>query len=147
MFERKQKLGNTSIPGYSGMITDPVSAREFRSMVSDAPSVLGDVDTLLGINNQFLGGALSPSASATAESAALRLQGGLRVAMLGPGTVNDSERQLLVDAISNPTNLFSLKGSNKIRLDSLKKAYQNKIDANAKALGLTKNTPTGARKI
>ena len=90
---------------------------------------------------------MSASASATAESAALRLQGGLRVAMLGPGTVNDSERQLLVDAISNPTNLFSLKGSNKIRLDSLKKAYQNKIDANAKALGLTKNTPTGARKI
>jgi hypothetical protein len=147
MFDRKQKMGNAEIPGYSGVITDPVSAREFRTMVSEAPSVLGDVDTLLDINKQFLGGALSPSARATADSAALRLQGGLRVAMLGPGTVNDSERQLLEDAISNPTNLFSLKGSNKIRLESLKKAYQNKIDANAKALGLTKNTPTGARKI
>lgn len=144
---QKNKEKNVSIPGYSGVITDPVSAREFRSMVADSPSVMNDVNSLLDINNKFLGGALDSKARATAESAALRLQGGLRVAMLGPGTVNDSERQLLVDAISNPTNLFSLKGSNKIRLESLKKAYQNKIESNARALGLTKNLPSGAKEI
>jgi hypothetical protein len=136
-----------SVPGYNGIIEDPTSAREFRAMISEIPAVLSDLDTLLGINEKFLGGALSPSASATADSAALRLQGGLRVALLGPGTVNDSERKLLVDAISNPTRLFSLRGSNKIRIESLKKAYQSKVNANATALGLEKVMPQGARKL
>lgn len=136
-----------SISGYAGTIQDPTAAREFRTQIAEMPGVLSEIKNLKTINEGFMGGSLSPEARASAQQSQTLLIGKLRVALIGPGTVNESEYKLLKDAISNPTDFFSLGSSNKLKLDKLELAYKNKIEANAAAYGLQKVMPAGARKI
>lgn len=134
--EEKQVKGG--IPGYEGQVTDPVAARAFKQSIAEKPQVVNEIDNLLKINDQFLGGALSPSARASAQQSQNLLIGKLREAIAGPGTLSETDRALLEDAIANPTDFFSLGSSNKIKLQKLKKTYENSLDANAAALGLKK---------
>ena len=69
------------------------------------------------INEQFMGGSLSPSARASAKQSQNLLLGKLRVAIVGPGTMSETDKDILEEAIANPTNFFSLGSSNKIILD------------------------------
>lgn len=145
--KQAEKQQEGAVAGYSGSIKDPVAARDFRTQVAEVPGVLSEIKNLKDINNKFMGGALSPEARASAQQSQTLLIGKMRTALIGPGTVNESEYKLLRDAISNPTDFFSLGSSNKLKLEKLEAAYKNKMDANAKAYGLQKIMPQGARKI
>jgi hypothetical protein len=61
--------------------------------------------------------------------------------------MSEGDRSLMEDAIANPTDLFSLKSSNKIKLEKLKQAIKRKLDASATSYGLVPDAPTGAREI
>lgn len=111
------------------------------------PGVKSEIQNLLSINNKFLGGALSTDARASAQQSQNMLIGKLRTLIVGPGAVNESEYKLLRDAISNPTDFFSLKSSNALKLKQLEKAIESKVEANIRAYGLKKSMPTGAREI
>lgn len=131
-----EKQDEGSIPGFEGMVKDPVAAREFRNKLAEKPNVLKEIDNLASINEQFLGGALSPSANASAKQSQNLLIGKLREAIVGPGTLSETDRDLLEKAIANPTDFFTLKSSNKIKLDKLKQSYNNALASHASALGL-----------
>ena len=134
--EMKKKEMEGFVPGYIGQIKDPVEARNFKEMVADAPGVRRDIEKLRTINKGFLGGALSPSDRAAAKQAQNLLIGKLRVAITGPGPISEGERELIKDAIANPTSFFSLGSSNEVKLKQLLDSYNNKIDSTAKTLGL-----------
>jgi hypothetical protein len=132
----QQKQDEGSIPGFQGQVKDQVAARDFRAKIAEKPAVIGEIDNLLNINKQFLGGALSPSASASAKQSQNLLIGKLREAIVGPGTLSETDRDLLEKAIANPTDFFTLGSSNKIKLEKLKKSYENALSSHAAALGL-----------
>ena len=147
LIEQQKKEQKGVIPGYQGTIEDPTAAREFRTQEVDAAQATNDLKKLLQINNAGLvEKTLSPAIKADVDAARIRLQGSLRVALLGPGTVNDSERKLLENAVADPTSFFSLASSNEIKLKSLMRALNNKVEANARSYGLTKIQPTGLKK-
>jgi hypothetical protein len=52
--------------------------------------------------------------------------------------MSEGDRELMQEAIVNPTSFTSLKSSNEIKLKKLAAAVQRKVDANAKAYGLRK---------
>lgn len=131
----REKKEEGSIPGYEGQVKDPVAARAFREKIAEKPQVMGEIDNLLKINKQF-GSSLSPSARASAKQSQNILIGKLREAIAGPGTLSEGDRSLLEDAIANPTDFFTLGSSNQIKLEKLKKTYENAINTHAQALGL-----------
>lgn len=143
MLKQQEKAIQGKIPGYTGAIEDATASRQFKDQISELPGVLSEIKNLKTINEKFLGGTLSPSARASAQQSQTLLIGKMRVALIGPGTVNESEYKLLRDAISNPTDFFSLGSSNELKLNKLETAYLNKIDANARAFGLEKELPRG----
>ena len=143
----KQEEQDGRIPGYEGVINDATAARQMREQISEMPGIKSEIRNLLDINNKFLGGALSTDARASAQQSQNMLIGKLRVMIVGPGAVNESEYKLLRDAISNPTDFFSLKSSNSLKLKQLEKAIDSKVQANLSAYGLKKTMPQGAREI
>lgn len=143
----KQEESDGMIPGYDGVIKDATAARQMREQISEMPGVKSEIKNLLDINSKFLGGALSTDARASAQQSQNMLIGKLRVMIVGPGAVNESEYKLLRDAISNPTDFFSLKSSNALKLKQLEKAIDSKVQANLNAYGLKKVMPRGAREI
>jgi demethoxyubiquinone hydroxylase (CLK1/Coq7/Cat5 family) len=132
----KEKQDEGTVTGFEGQVKDPVAAREFRTKIAEKPAVENEIKNLLEINKQFLGGSLSPSARASATQSQNLLIGKLREAIVGPGTLSESDRGLLEDAIANPTDFFSLGSSNKIKLEKLLKSYNNALQTHAQALGL-----------
>lgn len=100
----------------------------------------------MSINKQF-GSSLSPSARASAKQSQNLLIGKLREAIVGPGTLSETDRDLLEKAIANPTDFFTLASSNEIKLNKLKESYNNALSAHASALGLKEEgKPSSFRK-
>jgi hypothetical protein len=142
----KQSIG--SIPGYDGMITDEVTARDFKKQLAARDSALPEIQNLLDINKKSkLAKTFDPALSKSASDSQTLLQGQLREILVGPGTVQESERELMKNVIADTTKFMSLASSNEASLSRLKKAIQNKIDANAKYYGLRKQMPAGAKRI
>jgi hypothetical protein len=140
----QEKLGNITqqnIPGFKGKIKDEVSARKFAEQRQTAEMANAELNKLLKINDQFLGGALSFDSRATAEQSQTLLIGQLREILVGPGSMSDSDKKLLQDAIANPTDFFSRKSSNKIKLESLKQAIKRKVNSSAISYGLEPDAP------
>lgn len=131
-----QKALTGSIPGYEGRITDEVAGRDFAKQVTAKDQAFGEINNLLSINKKGLASSFSPSDRASAQQSQTLLQGQLREILVGPGAVSEGERELLKEAIANPTDFFSLKSSNEIKLNKLKKAIENKVNATAKIYGL-----------
>lgn len=146
MMKQQKEFSKGAVPGYQGTIQDEKAARDFRGQLASAKSAYSEIDNLLKINNQS-GASLSPSLRASAGQSQALLLGQLREILVGPGSMSEGDRSLMEDAIANPTSFFSLKSSNKIKLDKLKQSIQRKLDANASAYGLSRGTPAGARKI
>ena len=82
---------------------------------------------------------VSPSDKVLAESLKSSLQGLIREDILGPGTVNDSERAILEQVIENPVEYFNVKRNRRDKINSLKglrkKAF-NKLKTRFNGLGL-----------
>jgi hypothetical protein len=65
------------------------------------------------------------------------LQGLLRTAVLGPGTVQQAERDMLEAMIADPTSITSLSSTQKKRLEVLVQRIDAGVAAKAKAYGLS----------
>ena len=74
-----------------------------------------------------------------AQSLSNQLRGLLREQILGPGTVNDSERAILNEIVQNPTTWMDTAGNTQSKIDSLKgirKDAFNKLKTRLTGLGL-----------
>lgn len=110
-------------------------AKEFRDAVSNAADVAEDVKQLIALTDQP--GVRTPGTEAhkLATGIATRLQGKLRVAITGPGAVNESEYAMLREIIPNPTKWLSMDGNTKAALQSLGAFTQRNLLNKARTLG------------
>lgn len=127
------------VPGMGFALTDN-DAKEMKELKGTVDTVKTGVKQLLSINKKA-GASLSLDDRATADVVAKSLVGLLRVPITGPGAMNEGERKMLEDIVANPTKIFSLSSSNKIRLTQLAKLMDNKLETSAKARGLTVASP------
>lgn len=146
MMKQQQELMKGSVPGYQGQITDPAAANNFKEQVVSYQSALPMIKELEDMA-KIGGSSLSPEKIARANQLRTLLKGQLRVILVGPGAVNESEQKLMDSAISDPTSFFSLQSNNLSKLGLLKQSLRNKVDATAAIYGLTKITPANARKM
>lgn len=136
--KEKKKFDNgvVNIGGYTGRNIDKTSQKEFASTLSDLQTAEQGINRLLEIN-EVNGKSFSPSLRAESETIQKSLVGLLRQPITGPGAMSDGERQMLEDIIANPTDLFSLDSTNKVKLKKLKELLQNATKNKARNIGLS----------
>jgi hypothetical protein len=146
--QKSMAKGNAQvIPGYDGNIKDDTARREFSKKLTSAKSAKYEINNLLGISKQFLGGALSLDARDSAKQSQALLLGQLREILVGPGSMSEGDRALMEEAIANPTSLFTRSSGAQIKLNKLQDAINRSVDADAAFHGLVPKRPVNAREI
>ena len=132
-----------NVPGY-GVAGAADDAKQMKAILKDTELAKAGIRDLMKIAET--GSSLSPSDRARAQTIQQVLVGQLRVPLTGPGAMSEGDRKLLENAIANPTTVFSLTSSNKIKLKELNKALDRAVAAHAKAFGLSgsRTRDTGA---
>lgn len=132
-----------TVPGY-GVAGAADDAKQMKAILKDTELAKAGIRDLMKIAET--GSSLSPSDRARAQTIQQVLVGQLRVPLTGPGAMSEGDRKLLENAIANPTTVFSLTSSNKIKLKELNKALDRAVAAHAKSFGLSgsRTRDTGA---
>lgn len=146
MMKKQESQLEGVIPGFTGKIQDPATARDFAKTVSSVEDARYELNNLLSINNKGLRAAFSFDDRASAKQSQTILLGKLREILVGPGSMSEGDKLILEEAIANPTDFFSLKSSNKIKLEKLKQSLERAIESKAKTLGLEKDVPMNAKR-
>lgn len=124
------------IPEYGvaqyGKVEDVSKLREYLNNVVPAKD---KVERLLEISN-IPGASASLDLRTEAQSISKLLQGLLREDIVGPGTVQENERQIMREIIADPTKMFSLSRANKVALNTLLKSLNTNIAQKLKSVGL-----------
>lgn len=132
------------VPGV-GLANTPKDANEVKDIsiaATGAKSAIDELKSIMGVP----GKSLSPNERARAQSIRQQLIGQMRVAILGPGTVNESERALLENLIPDPTSILSLDSSNLIKLNALEKRMAEGVQQQLQARGVAGSMPSMAAK-
>jgi len=130
--EKGAKLREKFVPGL-GLASTNEGAKDLREMQTTIKTVKEGIKRLNEITS--IGGkSLSPTLRAEADNIRTQLIGRLRVPLTGPGAMSEGERELLANAIPDPTAIFSLDSRSKKRLETLEKGitsgYRNMAIAN-----------------
>lgn len=129
-----EDLRERSTPyGFANTKEGAKAVREMDGLVTNAEK---GIKELLEIN-KMTGKSLSPETRGRAETIQQALIGALRLPITGPGAMNEGERKMLEKLVVNPTNLFNLDNSNKVRLETLSRRLREGMDITAKANGLS----------
>ena len=127
--------------GISGKYANETEVAKIKSdVIPDYSNMNAITDQLIKMGEDIEGDIfVSPSDKVLAEALKSSLQGLIREDILGPGTVNDSERAILEQVIENPVEYFNVKRNRRDKINSLKglrkKAF-NKLRTRFKGLGL-----------
>ena len=127
--------------GISGKYANETEVAKIKSdVLPDYSNMNAITDQLIKMGEDIEGDFfVSPSDKVLAESLKSSLQGLIREDILGPGTVNDSERAILEQVIENPVEYFNVKRNRRDKINSLKglrkKAF-NKLRTRFNGLGL-----------
>lgn len=128
-------------PEFKGTAPSAKEAEAFREQYSNLLTSRRDLGRLIEIANMGKGTQQTPQIKAEADQLARTVQGAMRLDILGPGTVTDSDRKLLESIVRNPTDVFSLSSSNKKALEGLLSRATNGITTRAQSLGLQVMAP------
>ena len=128
-------------PEFKGTAPSAKEAETFREQYSNLLTSRRDLGRLIEIANMGAGTQQTPQIKAEADQLARTVQGAMRLDILGPGTVTDSDRKMLESIVRNPTDIFSLSSSNKKALEGLLSRATNGITTRAQSLGLQVSTP------
>ena len=123
-------------PEFRGQAPTEAEAKDFREQYSNVLDSRRSIKRLIEIAQLGKAQQQTPEIKAEAEQLAIGAQGALRLEILGPGTVTESDREILKSIVPNPTRIFSLQSSNIKSLKSLLERAGNGIETKAKALGL-----------
>lgn len=148
--KRAEELRKRLVPG-AGLANTEKDAGELKELGSTIQSAKQGINELLEIN-KIPGKSLDPKVRARAQTISASLVGLLRVPITGPGAMNEGERKMLEEIATNPTKMFSLDSSNKIRLEQLSKTLDGKFKATATSRGVKmadpiKKLPSHQRKM
>ena len=128
-------------PEFKGTAPSAKEAETFREQYSNLLTSRRDLGRLIEIANMGAGTQQTPQIKAEADQLARTVQGAMRLDILGPGTVTDSDRKMLESIVRNPTDIFSLSSSNKKALEGLLSRATNGITTRAQSLGLQVAAP------
>lgn len=123
------------IPGFTGVVPTEKEAIDFRQLQSDSSSSKDIIDQLLKLTDTP-GATMRPELRAQGKALSQQLVGKLRTAVLGPGTINESERAILESLAANPATIFSMDSKTKASLNTLKGTLDRAVFDRAKSLGL-----------
>jgi hypothetical protein len=123
------------VPHFQQFAVSEKGAQAMNELAAATNTATDGIKQLLAISQKG-GKALSPTLRAEAETIAQLTASALRVPILGPGTVNDRERELMERIVQNPTVIFSLDAVNRVRLQTLMKKLDSNLSAQGKAYGL-----------
>lgn len=127
-----EKQRARAVPGM-GLARDEMSARKINEEIIPAyqGSKLGIQELKsFGVVDKF-----NPVSRAKAEAIQTRVIGQMRQVLLGPGTISDTERELVKAVVANPTSIFTLASEGK--LDMLNNALDKDFAARLKGAGLS----------
>ena len=122
--------------GASALAPSATAAKELREVITSSQNSLQNIQELESFAKKFAGGAFSLKDKGDASVIANSLKGNLRLVIIGPGAVSDSERKILDSVVANPTSLFSLTSNNKSKLDELKGIINRSMANHLKANGI-----------
>jgi hypothetical protein len=123
------------IPGLEGMASSEKAASDVRGLVPNFVSSVGGIDELLELGNkvQTSDNFARPRLMARADAIRTALAGQMRIAIGGPGTMTQEDRNVLMTAIADPTAVINFAAPD--RLGELKKVLARKFVADARANG------------
>lgn len=127
-----EKQRARAVPGM-GLARDEMSARKINEEIIPAyeGSKLGIQELKsFGVMDKF-----NPVSRTKAEAIQTRVIGQMRQVLLGPGTISDTERELVKAVVANPTSIFTLASEGK--LDMLNNALDKDFAARLKGAGLS----------
>lgn len=118
-----------------GLATTKEGAKELMKLKATTDSSTEMLTELIGMTNTT-GKSINPETIQRAESLSAMLKGQIREGILGPGTVNDSERAILDRLVKNPTAIFSMDNVSRMALKTVMERLQASFNNTAKAHGL-----------
>ena len=131
----KMPKGIGSITGHAA---SPAEAKDMRERWSAAEEAMVQFDILLaGTDPKGTGWELYGADRAAADSAQAVLIGKLRIALLGPGQMTDTEAERIKTAIPNPREYGRLRDSTRAALLQTRASMLQAIKSRAVAQGLT----------
>jgi|DEB0MinimDraft_3_1074331.scaffolds.fasta_scaffold00156_4 hypothetical protein len=114
-----------------GLARTPEAAKElieFKTTVEDTNKGVDGLLKILGTT----GKAFSPKLRAEAETLTAMLKGSLRLAIVGPGAMSESEIKLLDRVVANPTSFKKTDGQVKAALTKLKSHLADQLETRYK---------------
>lgn len=135
----KDRERYVNVGGVSGFATSPDRAKAFSQFAQDVTGAKQNIQELMKIDRSL------PFTEDRARANLLQqaLIGQLRTAILGPGTINDSERKIMTDILANPSQIFTSQA--KTKLAELEKILDKKFAAGAQSEGLRPLKVSAAR--
>jgi hypothetical protein len=121
--KRAKETKLLEVPGF-GYASSPKDAELLKAENADRMSVKDSVQELLGMTS--LGSKASTDDWARAELLQKTLVGAARRSLLGGGVLSDSDIKFMEGIFADPTKIFSLESSNKVRLQTI----MRKMDSN-----------------
>lgn len=122
------------IPGY-GLVQSKSDASYLRKEILPTYNAISDnLDALISLAEN--GNSTNLEDRDRASVIKQMLVGQLRLPILGPGTVQQFERDLMNDLIANPTDIFSISSRNKTKLKELKRVLENDKSNKLKPFGI-----------
>lgn len=126
------------VPQLGAYAQSPEAAKKINQRLVDSNKASSGLNSLLAIS-QMSGKSFSPEMRAKAQTEALMLQGSLREDIVGPGTVSDSDREMLKAVVADPTVLMSMDRTNLARLQTLKAVVDRNTNDTLRAYGMPAN--------
>lgn len=127
-----EKQRDRAVPGHGLALTKEAAKKMNEEIIPAYKGAMQGVSELKSFSQ--LGSRANLQDRQLAEAAQTRVIGQLRLMLLGPGTISDSERALVKNLVANPTNLFSI--ANGPKLEALQNALQKDYEARSKQAGV-----------
>jgi hypothetical protein len=106
----------------------PTDASKFRTQMLEGSNAKKAVGRLIEINN-MVGESMPYNAKLWGEAKALlpQIKAGLRIDIIGVGTVSNYEQQLIEEVVADPTKFWSLESSDRAKLQVIMDKISNKL--------------------
>lgn len=94
-----------SVPGV-GQFATVQQADKFRTTWNDANKAVQGLNRLLEIEKMGIGAMTDPTLRSEAQALASMIRGSMRLQLVGPGAVTESEQKILEGLVRDPTKIF-----------------------------------------
>lgn len=140
--KRDDDMREAFVPALGGHATSKEGAAKVNELAGATATATEGIKKLIEISRRPAK-SWSPQDRAEADTIARTTQAALRVPILGPGTVNDREREMIERIVADPTSMTSMDANVMKRLETLRTQLQANLVQNGKAYGLGVPTQVG----